>query len=902
VVSGRDAASLDAGLVGGKARNLRRLEECGQTVPAWYAVTAAAFRAALEEAGIAARLRERLREEALATDVLRARAAEIREAVRAARLTPELSAAVRARHADLFGEEAFVAVRSSAADEDAPRESFAGLHDSFLFVRGAEGVLDALRKVWASAYNDRALAYRLEKGLPLAQVAIAVIVQRMVDARSSGVLFTVNPVSGRLDEVVVSGVFGAGEGLVSAGLDADAWTVKKSDLSVRSEPAAKEERLVHDVEAGGGLRREPLPEPLRGAPSLDEEEVREVARAGLAIEASFGRPQDIEFSIDADGRLFILQSRPVTTVLEYGPAAGNPLLWDNSNIVESYSGVTSPMTFSFIRRAYASVYHSFAAVMGVSPRAVRRNRPTFENLLGLFRGHVYYNLHNWYRLVCLFPFERFLMRSMESMMGVREPIDLEDLPSRSLARRYLFEYPRLALLTAWNFLSIRRIVGRFEAHFKRSYAHWEAMDFGKLRPHELLSLYDEMEARLLGRWQVPIINDFYVMIFYGLLKRLSAAWCGDPAGSLQNDLIAGEGGIESTEPTKMLLSLAHLAQGIPGLRAAILERPAAELVESVPAEPAYAEFSELLRRYLDLYGFRCMNELKLEEPSLRDRPAFVYEVLRNYLAAGRADALDVGAISRREAAIRAAAEERAFGRLGPLKRAVFRRVLRNARLGVKNRENLRFARTRIYGLFRELLRALGAHLAGEGLLEKREDVFYLTLDEVRDFVKGTAVSTDLRGLVRLRREEFDRYREGEPPADRFRTYGMAYHRNLFRASAAAAPQGGEGTLRGTGCSPGEVTGPVKVLRDPSADVRLAGEILVAERTDPGWVPLYPSVSGILIERGSILSHSAIVAREMGIPTIVGIPRLTRVLASGQHVRMNGSSGVVEIVEREGGGE
>jgi phosphohistidine swiveling domain-containing protein len=295
-----------------------------------------------------------------------------------------------------------------------------------------------------------------------------------------------------------------------------------------------------------------------------------------------------------------------------------------------------------------------------------------------------------------------------------------------------------------------------------------------------------------------------------------------------------------------------------------------------------------------------MNELKLEELSLRDRPDFLYQVLRNYLALGNAGSLDVAAMEAREQRIRAGAETRAFAHLraqplGALKAAVFRRVLNAARSGVKNRENMRFARTRIYGVVRELVRALGRHLAAEKILDSPEDVFYLALDEVWDFVKGTAITTDLRALAALRKAELDAYRSGDEPDDRFETYGLVYHRNPFRNRRLPDPVPADGVLRGTGCCPGEVTGPVRVLRTPQDDMRLSGEILVAERTDPGWGPLYPSVSGILIERGSILSHSAIVAREMGIPTIVGIPCLVSTLRDGDTVKMNGSAGTVSVV-------
>ena len=407
-----------------------------------------------------------------------------------------------------------------------------------------------------------------------------------------------------------------------------------------------------------------------------------------------------------------------------------------------------------------------------------------------------------------------------------------------------------------------------------------------------------MEEQLLQEWKAPIINDFFVMIFYGTLKKLCVSWCGDEHGSLQNDLIAGEGGIESTEPTKLLLRLAAQARQNPELRRLLVETPPDDLARLVPADPRFPDFAAEIARYLDLYGFRCVNELKLEEPSLRDRPAFLYQILRNYLVMDDPAALDVKAMEERERTLRAGAEARAFAAIrSSWRRWIFRRVLQNARLGVKNRENLRFARTRIYGLLRELLRAIGEDFAAEGLLAAADDIFYLEIDEVWDFIRGRAVTTDLKGLAALRRAEFDTYRREveTTPADRFETFGLPYHRNRYRGRPQPAAVGEDGVLSGIGCCPGVVTGPVKVLRAPSEDARLDGEILVAERTDPGWVPLYPSVSGLLIERGSILSHSAIVAREMGIPTIVGIAGLVSTLATGQVVTMDGAAGTVRPV-------
>jgi phosphohistidine swiveling domain-containing protein len=902
--SGDNAARTDVALVGGKGAKLLELASLSLPVPNFFAVTSDACRKVVEQGDSVAALFTKLdaasHDERSLTDL----AERIQRAIVELPFPAEMESSLRVA-LDRLGE-GFVAVRSSAVDEDGADSSFAGQHDSYLFQRGFTQVAEAIRRVWASAYNPRALAYRRQHGgqSSFGFIPMAVVVQQMIDARASGVAFTCHPATYDTRKVVVSSLFGAGEGLVSGGLEADTFVVDKETRVQTIEAATKCDRMVFDDVRGIGLRREALPIELRERPSLASEEVSQVATCAEQIENHFGRPQDIEFCFDAAGKFYLLQARPVASVPEYGPAAGFPLLWDNSNIIESYSGVTSPMTFSFIRRAYTIVYHCFSEVMGIPDSVVRANRSTFENMLGLIKGRVYYNLKNWYRLIRLFPGYEYNSRFMESMMGVNQSFVLEQPPAPAgFYRRWFVEFPRLLRLlvrSLWNFARIRTIVAKFETNFRECYNRWDALDFAALKPHELMALYTEMEDSLLWNWKAPIINDFYVMVYFGLLRKLCKNWCDDATDSLQNELVCGEPGVESAEPARMLLRLAQKAQLQTFLKQAILEQPATSLPALVAQREDCCAFQAEMDRYLALYGFRCMNELKLEEFSLRDRPYVVYQMLRNYLALDDAAALDVAAMTEREHQIRVLAEGRAAASLATVsgrfwKRPLFSFVLKRARLGMKNRENMRFARTRIYGLVRELLRSMGKQFADERILAESEDVFYLTIDEVWDYIKGTAVTTRLAPLAQFRRQEFDTYRSDQHlPAERYMTHGMVYHKNCFQPADEIAPAA-NGALRGIGVCAGEVTAVAKIVRDPSDDVTLSREILVAERTDPGWVPLYPAVSGILIERGSVLSHSAVVAREMGIPTIVGIRGLLQIVGDGDVVRMDGRSGQVDIV-------
>jgi rifampicin phosphotransferase len=287
-----------------------------------------------------------------------------------------------------------------------------------------------------------------------------------------------------------------------------------------------------------------------------------------------------------------------------------------------------------------------------------------------------------------------------------------------------------------------------------------------------------------------------------------------------------------------------------------------------------------------------MNELKLESSTLNDDPTFVLAMIRNYL--DRPDLTPEG-MTEKERAVRERAEAIVYERLKPWERPHFDWVLGRARRHIRDRENMRLVRTRVFGLVRRMFRALGDHMARRGVLDAAPDVFYLTTDELFGWVDGTSPTTDLREVAALRRAEHDRFAAEPPPADRFETFGPVAWGNLYRPRQAAVPPEGD-VLQGLGCAPGVVRGVARVIHDPTDDLHLNGEILVAERTDPGWVPLFPSVSGILVERGSALSHSAIVAREFGIPTVVGIQGLTARVRDGMEVELDGAAGTVRLLD------
>ena len=878
VLSSTAAAAADVSTVGGKAANLARLESAGAATAPWVVIIA---------------------------DVL----ARLGDAD--AELPPDLVQAVRSALEGAGIGDRLLAVRSSAVGEDAEGASFAGQFETVVGVRARDdaALWDAVRTVWRSASAERVLAYAADSRPP----RIAVILQALVDARAAGVAFSADPVTGDPGTAVISAVHGLGEALVSGEVDADTFRVTVGTRAIVERKIVAQDRALRGVP--GGAEWVYLTAEEGTAPAVTDDEVLAIAAAAADLAAKLGRPQDVEWALDLDGRLVVLQTRPITALGggREGDASGDRRIWDNSNIVESYAGVTTPLTFSFARAVYEDVYRQFCSVMGVEDELIERHREMFAAMLGLIRGRVYYNLLNWYRMLALLPGYAFNRAFMERMMGVREK--LSDPPEPQLVAGKWQDLGRLVRMVARMVRSsrgLKRDVPAFHARVDGAIAPLADEDLSAWTADDLLRLYRRLEGELLRHWRPPLVNDFFAMLWFGVLGRLVESWLPDEPPTLVNDLLAGEGGIISTEPARRVMALAAIAERTPEVArlfdvepddAAVLAR-LDEAVRRVDADddpgpdtgaepdPAVlAAFRGQLTDYLRKFGDRCANELKLETVTLSDDPVFLVASVRAYRRQG---ATDPGESREREREIRRSAEARVRAGLKPSRRPLFGFVLRHARSRIRDRENLRFERTRVFGVVRRIFLGLGARMVDAGRLDSPRDVFWLTAPEVFGWVDGTGSSADLRALAAARRSEFEEYEGTPPPPERFETYGPPTEADL----AAAGSEAAEGDLEGTGCCPGVVRAPVRIVRDPREAGDLEGCILVAERTDPGWTLLFPAAKGLLVQRGSLLSHSAIVAREMGLPCVVAIPGLLDTLEDGEVVEMDGTTGVVR---REGSG-
>jgi pyruvate,water dikinase len=431
------------------------------------------------------------------------------------------------------------------------------------------------------------------------------------------------------------------------------------------------------------------------------------------------------------------------------------------------------------------------------------------------------------------------------------------------------------------------MIARFYARLNEALADPE-VSLAQMRADELLKYYRHLESQLLRQWDAPLVNDFFAMIFYGVLRKLAIKWCDDQDGTLQNDLLVGEGDIISAEPAKRIKQMAQTVLDHPALAELLVSGSVNEIERAMQQS---ADFNAQYRAYLAKFGDRCLDELKLESPTLYDDPLPVLRSVGHMVKRLQAhpEMLRSGDMQARQRALLHV--EQALGS-NLWRKLLFNWVLKHARALVSGRENLRFERTRVFGRVRSIFVEFGKRLHDLGLLEQPRDVFYLQVEELLGFVEGNATTTQLNALAKIRKQEFAHYETGEPPADRFETRGMVYHAQRYQAQTPAIEISGD-AIQGIGCCPGIVKGKVRVVRDPRGVELQQGEILVAERTDPGWIMLFPAAAGLLVEHGSLLSHSAIVAREMGIPAVVALSGVTNWLRDGDVVEMDGRSGVVK---------
>lgn len=861
--------------VGGKGWNLFRLLSHGFPVPPFYIITSSVFDSFIDD------LRELINCISGEIDFfsgtsIEHNAQKIKDLILDKKLPKSFYFDFKNATQRIFGNKTLFSVRSSVIGEDSTEHSFAGQMDSFLNI-GIEDLVNTVKKVWASVFSARALTYRYQKHISLKDVSAAVIVQQMVQSISSGVMFTTDQAESK-QECIISAGYGLGEGIVSNSVETDTYRIDHQSGKLSKDVHVKDFRIVLDHGRRSGCRKEPLPSELKSKNVLTDSQIRQLYDIGTEVEKRFSLSQDVEWAFDRSGILFILQARPIVQALKKG-SSRIVRIWDNSNIIESYPGLTLPLTFTFICSGYESTFRNATRGLVLFKKKLKKQQDIFKNMIGLINGHVYYNLLNWYEMLSHLPGFKRHKDSWDQMIGISQKISF---PQSKLSPLNFFCSVWLVL---WRLISVRRTARRFFRYFGKAYTEFGRLDLSKASEDELIAVYEALNKRFKGKWHLTIYNDFCAMKYYDWLKKLCSKWTHGDYPNIHNNLMCGEHGIESVEPVRSLIRIAELFRLKPIYRELIDKNSNSLIWEKIQNEPAYSSIKDALNTYLQAYGDRGLEELKLEKATFREQPARLIELVRNYYNIG----LSVKSMVEQEQNTRKDAEATVNRKIkNPLKRLIFWFILKQVRRAIVNRENMRFARSRLYGIVRRLFRRMGELFEEKNLINSSSDIHYLTVNEIFGIVQGTSVVLNLKALVELRKKEYRKFK-GIVLDERFITTDLP---GLSTRSESRKINRTKNRLRGVSCFSGTAEDPAKVVFNPQTANGNGSYILVAESTDPGWVFLMISSKGIVVERGSVLSHTAIIGRELGIPTIVGVKDATKLIPNGTRIFINGSTGEI----------
>jgi phosphoenolpyruvate synthase/pyruvate phosphate dikinase len=852
-----DAAQLAS--VGGKATQLAELSRIeGVGVPVAFCVTTGAFWTVLTTTpGLRDRIAELSRSDPEDQDAVRTLSAAIRGAIEGATLPAELTESVT-QLVDANGEGNAWAVRSSATAEDLPTASFAGQHDTYLNVIGATAVLHQISRCFASLFSERAVSYRARNGVNHRTAAMAVIVQPMLRPQSSGVLFTADPVTSNRTVACVEAVFGLGDASVSGRLEPDAYRVRDGRL-ISTSIGAK--AFAVEPAAGGGTVEVPIPVNRQGQPVLTDEQVVRLVELGRRIEARLGLPQDIEWCL-VDGAFHIVQSRPITTLFPIPAATDDGYrVYVSVGHGQMMTDAMRPLGTSVWQHTALIPMHEAGGRLFVDVTARLASPATSALTLEVFgRGD---------------PLMRDALETLLSREGslAVPPGDASPAPpAGSMPANVEVDPSIVAELVEHSRASIDALRRSIRGRSGTALLDFILADFDELK--RVLSDPRSQQAIMGGLGALQWLNDNL------------EAWLGEKGAA--DTLMRSVPGNVTSEMGRALLDVADTFRRNPEAVAFLEHARDDRFLDELAGVPGGTGSRDAIRNFLERYGMRCVGEIDITRPRWTEHPvALVPSILSNIRN------FEPGAARRRfEQGLREAGqkEREVLERLralpgGDEKAAETKRTIDRLRRLIGYREYPKYAIVTRHFVYKQALLEEADRLVRAGVLDDCEDIFELSLEELRDVIRTGHLDAE---LVARRREAFAIYSALKPPRV-LTSEGEALDGAYRRADAPA------GALVGLAVSAGVVEGPARVVRDISDEDLSPGDILVTVSTDPSWSPSFVAISGLVTEVGGLMTHGAVIAREYGLPAVVGVAKATRLIRDGQRIRVHGTEGYVELL-------
>ncbi|MEU3653318.1 rifamycin-inactivating phosphotransferase [Streptomyces sp. NPDC032161] len=855
----REIDETQVAVVGGKGAHLGGLSGIeGIRVPGGFCVTTDAFRRIMAEApSIGDRLDQLSRLNPEDREEIRALSARIRRTIEGIAIPGDLSAAITRALARL-GEQAAYAVRSSATAEDLPTASFAGQQDTYLNVVGSAAILQHVSRCWASLFTERAVTYRQRNGIDHRTVHMAVVVQQMVFPHAAGILFTADPVTGNRKVATVDAGFGLGEALVSGLVNPDVFKVRHGEVVART--IAAKQRAVHALPAGG-TQEAAIDSRLQGQPTLTDAQAVRLVQLGRRIEAHFGRPQDIEWCLVDDG-FQIVQSRPITTLFPI-PETG-----DQENHV------------------YVSVGHGQMMTDPMKPLGLSVWQLTAMAPMHEAGGRLFVDVTR--RLAS--PASR---AGLLDLMGRGDPLTRDALETVLDRDDFVPSLPDAGPggpPVGGASAPIETDPAIVTELIERSKASIDALErdirtkTGPALFDFLLDAFEEHKRVLRDPLSLQAIMAGMEATWW--LNDKLQDWLGEKNAADTLTLSAPDN--VTSQMGLALLDVADVIRPRPEVVAFLRGVGDEDFLDELGKLAGGAEARDALKAYLDRYGMRCVGEIDITRPRWREHPTMLVPVIldnvRNF---------EPGAAERRFEQGRQTArkkEQDVLSRLrdlpdGDRKADETKRMIDRVRTFIGYREYPKYGVVSRYFVYKQALLAEAERLVRADVLPEKEDIFYLTFQECHDVVRSNQVDEQ---LIQRRKEAFRSYHALTPP--RVLTSDGEAVTGAYRRDDVPA-----GALVGLPVSAGTIEGRARVVLDMAEADLEAGDILVTVCTDPGWSPLFVGITGLVTEVGGLMTHGAVIAREYGLPAVVGVEQATRLIRDGQRIRVHGTDGYVEIL-------
>ncbi|GHO97767.1 pyruvate, phosphate dikinase [Reticulibacter mediterranei] len=854
--------------VGGKGASLARLATAGLPVPAGFHITTDAYRRFVAENG----LQERILAAVSTVNAdqpaqLEAAAQQIEQLFAQGTMPTEIAGMIRQGYAELGGGDLPVAVRSSATAEDLPEMSFAGQQETYLNMRGEAMVLDAVKRCWASLWTARAIGYRMRHNIAPADVSLAVVVQKLIPADASGILFTANPLNGNQHEVMINAAWGLGEAIVGGQVTPDTLVVEKDSGSIASQEIA--EKSVMTVRTPEGTHEEPVPPEKRTQPALTTQQAAELARVGTRIEQLYECPMDIEWAIE-DGQIFVVQARPITALPEPTVPAKKELEWKlpqpkgrymRASVMELLPDPLSPLFATLGLPAWSRITSKVLNDFKV---------PYIDDPLVIINGYGYYDITYTPALTI-----KLLL---------------------AIPRIFAGELPRLMK-------SARERWQKEHGTYREIVQRWQAEDLVATSAHDLLvgmrEITDEASRYYLtiqsGLLPAAYMSELFFTIAYNkLIKRHD-----DPSA------ITFLLGYDSTpiHAEKALYDLAQWVRERPELAAALEKMTGSEFtaayqkgqVAGVDAE-TWEQFKERFAAHLAKYG-HAIYDLDFAKAVPAEDPGSFLETLKFFLSG---QAPNPYTRQQTTAQAREQAVQKILAQVHGVRFSIFRRQLKWAQEMAPLREDGLADVGLGWPILRKMAREIGRRLTEADTIANPDDVFWLTLDELQNATAALDAGEQLehhQAVVAERHTTWKREHAVTPPVALPPKEGARFLGIDFSGvMPARADQPVGDVIKGTPGSAGRVTGPARVIHGPAEFEQMRqGDILVARITTPAWTPLFALAAGVVTDVGGPLSHSSIVAREYHIPAVLGTGVATERLHNDQRITVDGDAGSVTVL-------